>query len=42
VAIGAHGLMIASTAIALGFSVVTSDMRDYSKIKEVSIEKFVV
>ncbi|MHB8845351.1 MAG: PIN domain-containing protein [Nitrospirota bacterium] len=41
-AIGAHDLMIASTAIALGFSVVTSDVRDYSKIKEVSVEKFVV
>ena len=41
VTIGAHDLMIASTAIALGFSVVTSDVRDYSKIKEVSVEKFV-
>ena len=34
--------MIASTAIALGFSVVTADVRDYSKIKEVSVENFVV
>ena len=42
VAIGAHDLMIASTAIALGFSVVTADVRDYGKIKEVSVEKFVV
>jgi tRNA(fMet)-specific endonuclease VapC len=42
VTIGAHDLMIASTAIALGFSVVTADMRDFSKIKEVSVEKFVV
>jgi len=42
VTIGAHDLMIASTAIALGFSVVTSDVRDYSKVKEVNIEKFVV
>jgi len=41
VTIGAHDLMIASTAIALGFSVVTAD-GDYSKIKEVSVEKFVV
>ncbi len=40
--IGAHDLMIASTAIALGYSVVTSDMRDYGKIKEVSVEKFIV
>lgn len=41
VTIGAHDLMIASTAIALGFSVVTAD-DDYSKIKEVSVEKLVV
>lgn len=41
VTISAHDLMIASTAIALGFSVVTAD-GDYSKIKEVSVEKFVV
>jgi tRNA(fMet)-specific endonuclease VapC len=41
VSIGAHDLMIASTAIALGFSVATADV-DYSKIKEVSVEKFVV
>jgi tRNA(fMet)-specific endonuclease VapC len=40
VTIGAHDLMIASTALALGFSVVTADMRDYGKIKEVTIEKF--
>jgi len=41
-AIGAHDLMIASTAISLGFSVVTADVRDFGKVKEVSIEKFVV
>jgi tRNA(fMet)-specific endonuclease VapC len=40
ITIGAHDLMIASTALALGFSVVTADMRDYGKIKEVTIEKF--
>ncbi len=40
VAIGAHDLMIVSTAIALGFSVVTTDVRDYSKVKEVHVEKF--
>ncbi|MEK6744239.1 MAG: type II toxin-antitoxin system VapC family toxin [Nitrospirota bacterium] len=40
--IGAHDLMIASTAIALGFSVVTTDVRDYGKVKEVSVERFVV
>jgi tRNA(fMet)-specific endonuclease VapC len=42
VAIGAHDLMIASTAIALGFSVVTADVRDYGKMKEVSVERFVM
>lgn len=42
VAIGAHDLMIASTAIALGFSVVTADVRDYGKVKEVSVERFVM
>lgn len=41
VPIGAHDLMIASTAIALGFSVVTAD-GDYGKIREVSVEKFVL
>lgn len=39
--IGAHDLMIASTAIALGFSVVTSDVRDYGRVKELSLERFV-
>jgi predicted nucleic acid-binding protein len=34
--------MIASTAIALGFSMVTADIHDYSKVKEVSVEKFAV
>ncbi|GAB4410186.1 MAG: tRNA(fMet)-specific endonuclease VapC [Thermodesulfovibrionales bacterium] len=40
VSIGAHDLMIASTAISLGFSVVTSDMRDYGKIKGLKVEQF--
>ncbi len=38
--IGAHDLMIASTAISLGFSIVTSDMRDYKKIKGLKAEQF--
>ncbi len=38
--IGAHDLMIASTAISLGFSVATSDMRDYGKIKGLKVEQF--
>ena len=40
--IGAHDLMIAATAIALGFSVVTADLRDFGKVKEVSVKKFIV
>jgi len=39
IVVGAHDLIIASTAIALGFSVLTFDLRDYTKIKEVTIEK---
>jgi len=31
--IGAHGLMIAATAISLGFSVATFNRRDYQKIE---------
>ena len=37
--IGAHDLMIASPAISLGFSVITFDMRDYGKIKGLTVEK---
>ncbi len=40
ISIGAHDLIIASTAISLGFSVFTSDMRDYGKIKGLTFEKF--
>ena len=40
ITIGAHDLIIASTAVSLGFSVVTSDMRDYSKIKGLKVEQF--
>jgi predicted nucleic acid-binding protein len=35
----AHDLMIASTAISLGFAVIASDMRDYGKIKGLSLER---
>ncbi|HEX9020859.1 MAG TPA: type II toxin-antitoxin system VapC family toxin [Nitrospirota bacterium] len=41
-AIGAHDLMIASTAIALGYSVVTADLRDFGKIKEAPVEKLIL
>jgi len=40
VSIGAHDLMIASTAISIGFSVITSDVRDYGKIKGLTVERF--
>ena len=40
VAIGAHDLMIGATSISLGFSVVTSDVRDFERIPGLKIEKF--
>ena len=40
ISIGAHDLIIASTAISIGFSVVTSDIRDYGKIKGLTLEKY--
>ena len=40
ITIGAHDLMIASTAISLGFAVLTSDIRDYEKIKGLKVEQF--
>jgi len=33
IAIGAHDLIIASTAISLGYSVLTHNLRDFKKIK---------
>ena len=38
VQIGAHDLMIAATAMSLGFSVATLDLRDYGKIEGLSLE----
>ncbi len=40
ISIGAHDLIIASTCISLGFSVLTSDIRDYGKIEGLTIEKY--
>ena len=40
ISVGAHDLIIASTAISLGFSVATFDIRDYRKIKGLKIEQF--
>ncbi len=38
--IGAHDLIIASTCISIGFSVITSDIRDYGKIEGLTVEKY--
>ena len=38
--IGSHDLMIGATCISLGFSVVTSDLRDFERIPGLKIEKF--
>ena len=37
--IGAHDLMIAATALSLGFSVATLDLRDYQKIDGLTLEQ---
>jgi len=41
IALGAHDLMIGSTAVSLGFSVITTDIRDFEKIPGLKIERFV-
>lgn len=41
ISIGAHDLIIASTAISLGFSVLTSDIRDYGKIQGLKVEQYI-
>ncbi len=41
ITIGAHDLIIAATAVSLGFSVITSDIRDYGKITGLKVEQFV-
>ena len=38
ITIGAHDLIIGATAISLGFSVITSDLRDYGKINGLKVE----
>ena len=40
VQIGAHDLIIASTAIALGFSVATFDKRDFERIEGLELESW--
>ena len=42
VSVGTHDLVIASTCISLGFSVLTSDIRDYGKIEGLTIERYEV
>lgn len=36
--VGAHDLMIASTAISLGFSVATHNLRDFKKIEGLTVQ----
>jgi tRNA(fMet)-specific endonuclease VapC len=40
IAIGAHDLMIGAPCISLGFSVVTSDIRDFERIPGLKLGKF--
>jgi tRNA(fMet)-specific endonuclease VapC len=37
--VGAHDLIIAATAISLGFSVVTFNLRDFEKIEGLTVER---
>lgn len=39
VVIGAHDLIIASTAISLGFSVATLNIKDFNKVEGLKVEK---
>lgn len=41
ITIGAHDLIIGSTCISLGFSVITSDIGDFERIPGLKIEEFV-
>lgn len=40
VSVGAHDLIVASTCISLGFSVITADIRDFSKIDGLTVERY--
>jgi tRNA(fMet)-specific endonuclease VapC len=40
VSVGAHDLIIASTSISLGFSVITADMRNFGKIEGLIVERY--
>jgi tRNA(fMet)-specific endonuclease VapC len=39
ITVGSHDLIIAATAIALDYTVVTADMRDFQKIEGLKVEK---
>ncbi len=41
VAAGAHDLMVAATCISLGFTLLTSEVRDYGKVEGLRLEEFV-
>ena len=40
VVVGTHDLMVASTCLSLGFSVLTAEIRDYRKIEGLRLEEF--
>jgi len=40
IVVGAHDLIIASTCLSLGFSVLTADLRDFKKIEGLKVEEF--
>src|SRR4030042_4233228 len=40
ISVGAHDLIIASTCISIGFSAITTDMRDFSRIEGLSVERY--
>lgn len=40
IVVGTHDLMVASTCLSLGFSVLTAEIRDYRKIDGLRLEEF--
>jgi tRNA(fMet)-specific endonuclease VapC len=40
IVVGAHDLIIASTCISLGFSVLTANARDFGKIEGLAVEQY--
>lgn len=40
ITVGSHDLMIAATALSMGYTIVTANMRDFGKIKGLSVERY--